>query len=297
MSADRFSALIADIAARVDGEPAIATWSRRAIEIYTPLLETRNVEAMLDALLPGESEEARYIATLALVELGVCIANIVREEREPPGQVKPRLAWQDDVKLSDCSPRWREPISGHEDGAPALIVPVAAGSCGWIGGLGYTLSCWRLSDDDFFAGIADLIALPLDGGRPLSLLGHTVAVGFLRADERGRMVVHASGKVWLEAHMRRAIEATRDWPAHLVSAQCMPFDEPDKFGILVLEPRALEWRVTRPDCAIPEEAREIVCPDSRKLAELIDTAMRRKERTRPLPVVRGPQTKTERAAA
>jgi hypothetical protein len=64
-----------------------------------------------------------------------------------------------------------------------------------------------------------------------------------------------------------------------------------------LAPDAIEWRLAHPDCAIGADVREIVCPDSRKLAEFVDAAMRRKVRERSVPIVRAPAVRTEKVAA
>jgi hypothetical protein len=242
---------------------------------------------------PIHPESDNMAAWLALIDFGICFANIVREPRL---KVKPEKAARDAMLGRDTThlaPQWRYPISdpslgvSAEAGIPALILPVGSGEQ-----YGEVLSLSAMGDEDFAATVADLVAIPLDGSRPLSMTGYTVAVGSMRADYKGRLVVYGSGRAWLDAYLFVARTIAADTPSHLVERLHVPFPEPD-FTLLV-EPKALEWRVTQWRCVIPTAANRIVCPDSRSLAQLIDTEMRKKVRVRTLPTVCGP--KKERAA-
>jgi hypothetical protein len=238
-------------------------------------------------LHPGIDDMAAW---LALIDLGICFATIVRE---PSLKAKPEKAARDAERdTMQLAPQWRCPVSdtslgiSSEAGTPALILPVASGEQ-----YGEVLSLSALGEEDFAAAVTDLVALPCDGGRPLSLTGYTVAVGSMRADYKGRLVVYGSGRAWLDAHLVVARKIAADTPSHLVERLHLPFPEPE--FTLLIEPKALEWRVTQWRCAIPTAANRIVCPDSRALAQLIDTEMRKKVRVRTLPTVCGP--KLERA--
>jgi hypothetical protein len=240
---------------------------------------------------PIHPEIDEMAAWLALIDLGICFTTIVRE---PHLKVKPEKAARDaDRDTMHLAPRWRYPISdtslsvSAEAGIPALILPVGSGEK-----FGEVLSLSAMGDEDFAAAVADLAAIPLDGGRPLSMTGYTVAVGTMRADHKGRLVVYGSGRAWLDACLAMARTIAADTPSHLVERLHLPFPAPD-FTLLV-EPKALEWRVTQWRCVIPTAVNKIVCPDSRSLAQLIDTAMRKKVRVRTLPTVCGPRQ--ERAA-
>jgi|GEM_PF-4788149 hypothetical protein len=230
-------------------------------------------------------------AWLALIDLGICFATIVRE---PRCAVKPEKAARDAERdTMELALQWRYPVSdpslgiSAEAGTPALILPVANGER-----YGEVLSLSALGEEDFAAAVADLVALPCDGGRPLSLTGYTLAVGSMQVDPKGRLVVYGSGRAWLDAHLAVARTIAADTPSHLVERLHLPFPAPD--STLLVEPKALEWRVTQWRCVIPLAAKTIVCPDSRALALLIDRAMRKKQRVRRLPTVCGP--KQERAA-
>jgi hypothetical protein len=209
------------------------------------------------------------------------------------GAVLTRLVREDDDAV--IAPRWRFPITGEERGIEAIALPVDLAG--------------HLAPDA--AVIADLVALPLDGSRPQSFTGLTTHVGELDARD-GRMIVYGSGRAWLSAWLAQ-VRAQWAENARLFAAAASPSDKasaPDwlhridpPHATLVLAFSALEWRTAHFDCVIPRAAREIVCPDSRALAELIDSAMRKKVNTRPFPTVRGPSAKApakangERAAA
>ena len=230
-------------------------------------------------------------AWLALIDLGICFTHIVREPRCTIKLEKAaRDAERDTMQLA---PQWRYPVSdpslgvSAEAGTPALILPVGSGER-----YGEVLSLSAQGEEDFAAAVADLVALPCDGGRPLSLTGYTLAVGSMQADPKGQVVVYGSGRAWLDTHLAVARTIAADTPSHLVERLHLPFPAPD--CTLLVEPKALEWRVTQWRCVIPSAAKTIVCPDSRALAQLIDRAMRKRPRVRTLPTVCGP--KEERAA-
>jgi len=232
---------------------------------------------------PIDPESDDFAASLALVDLGLCEAKIVAE---------PRLRRSRDKALRDAelgrdtihlAPTWR--YAAEDDvPVPALIMPVEAEDhyC-------RAMALWRFANAEEFAGaIVDLVAIPLDGSRPLSMSGHTLAIGSF-AVEAEKLVVQANGLSWLKAYVAKVRQITGETPAHLVPKLHFPLPPPDDVVTLLVEPFALDWRVTSMGCVIPHAAREVVVPDSRRLAEAIDGLMRKKERARPLPIVRGPK--------
>lgn len=232
---------------------------------------------------PIRPDSDAFARSIALLDLGLCEAKIVAEprlRRNPAKAERDADLGRDTIHLA---PTWRYAI---EDDRPvvALILPVGDDDR-WT----RPMSLQHYNRDELFAqDIVDLIAIPLDNSRPLSMSGHTLAVGkFSVADEK--MVVQASGIHWLSNYVRQVGEITADTPPHLVPKLHFPLPPPDDVATLLIEPLGLEWRVTHAACVIPFAAREVVVPDSRKLAQAIYGLMRRKERTRPLPVVRGPR--------
>lgn len=268
---------------------------------------------------PDENDELPAI--LALRDLGLALGRVVAEPRQTVraghGERDADLGRDRTIHLA---PQWRAPIVDDpmfpaEKGTPALILPVAHRQALPLGG-GEEISGWTelhpatgmgriagafdgvmsyLRDGDAFAEtIADLVAIPLGGGRPLSRSGYTVAVGRFEPAASGTLTIFASGKAWLAAHLARVRTIAEDTPPHLVAETLMPFAPPE--GVLLIEPRAFEWRVCRYDCVLPETVTEIRCPDSPALAAFIDGAMRKKERVRTLPTVLGPAQKARAAA-
>jgi hypothetical protein len=244
---------------------------------------------------PFDETSHDIAAWLVLLDLGVTAGRIVREPSYRRSPEKARRDAELGRQTIHLAPLWRHPIVGEEQGYPALILPVSTMDVTAYADCSHTLSRSALSDDDFLAAIADHIAIPLDGSRPLSLTGHTISLahprglGRLSADMHKRLVLYGGGKAWLSAAIESARAISADTPAHLIEQIHAPFPAPEENGALLIEPLAFEWRITRgASCAIPENANEIRCPDSRRLAQLIDTEMRKKEKPRPLPVVRGP---------
>jgi hypothetical protein len=232
---------------------------------------------------PIDPEHDDIAAWWSLLDLGICATRIIRE---PQYRISREKADRDaalDRPTIHLAPLWRYPITGEETGIWALMLPVDGGD------EPSTLSRTLLGDDGFAESIADLIALPVDGGRPLSMTGYTVAIGGFRGDARHRLTLYGSGLAWLKAHMAQARAVAADTPPHLVEQLHLPFPAPGEAAVLLLEPDALEWRVVKSDCIVPREVQEIACPDSRKLAEMIDQALRKKERPRTIPKVMGPK--------
>ncbi len=306
----RFRSLVADIAARVDG-PAPdkrPRFSRTAVERWCDLTSTLAVDwqyvdlaASFGLDLGGAEGGDDWAPWLALLDLGIRVTRIVRE---------PSYKAQRDKAARDAAlgrptihqaPLWRDPLSAgkgqpEERGIPALILPVGSMSEGLEARGGVEpLSLHRLGDDGFLGNISDLIALPLDGGRPLSMTGFSLVIGEFEPEPNGRLTLWGSGKAWLDAHLLAARASAADTPGHMVEQLHMPFAPPP--GVLLTEPRALQWRITAYDCALPRSVTEILCPDSVGLARLIDAEMRKKEPPRPIPTVRAPAHPKEKVAA
>ena len=137
-----------------------------------------------------------------------------------------------------------------------------------------TLSVRRNGPSAFFERMSDLVAIPMDGGRCVSLNGTAAAIGGFAPNESGRVTLYASGRAWLTSHLARAKTLAEEMPAHLVPAA---LGAPEDAATLVIAPDALEWRPWRAMYALPKTAKEILCADSRGLAQLIDAAQRKRE--------------------
>lgn len=220
---------------------------------------------------------------LALIDLGVWAARVVRE---PKFRVDPDKAARDASlgrHTMHLAPLWRHPITGEEAGEWALMLPV--GSDGYC----MTLSRTALGDEGFAEEIADVLALPADGGPARSMTGFTPAVGRFCANDTARLTLYAGGLGWIKGYLRHAQIAADGTPPHLVERFHVPFAPPEDLGVLLVEPDAHEWRVSQLSCAIPADVTEVVCADSPRLAQHIDAAMRKKERPRPIPKVLCPR--------
>lgn len=223
-----------------------------------------------------------FAQQLALVDMGLVEARIYAEPRL---RRNPNKASRD-ARLGrltiHLAPTWRF-ADADETGIPALILPVCDD-----GRFYRTMSLKLLSDDDFADSIVDMIALPLDGSRPLSLTGHTTAVGSFSV-EGNSLRVQAGGIAWLKNHLTRIRDLTAETPPHLVRRLHPNFPPPDDIVTLLVEPLALDWRVTSAGCVIPHAALEVIALDSIILAKTIDEQMRLKLPVRSLPTVRGPK--------
>lgn len=289
---NRFDAMIADIAARVDGGtvPQPVPYTMRAVEEYRSL--RIHSAPVLAALAIDPAEDGAGALLLALDDIGMRTASIIAEPRM---KVQPDKAARD-ARLNritmHMAPQWRQALASTRDfpeperGLPAMIVPVAAqflgdGTIGDRHGAsgGALLS---LHQGDGEGEIADLIAIPLERGRVLSLTGYTAAIGSFAPDAKGRLVVFGNGVAWLRAWLANIRRTTADTPEHLVRRLHMPFAPPP--GLLAVEPAAIDWCTASPTCHLPDTVSEILCADSPKLAAYIEA--RAKSRPRPAPAVR-----------
>lgn len=237
----------------------------------------------VDLAWPINPEGNDFAQQLALLDLGLSEARIYAEprlKRNPSKADRDARLGRDTIHLA---PTWRY-ADPDEPGIPALILPV-----GDDGRFYRTLSLKLLSDDDFADAIVDLIALPLDGSRALSLTGHTTAIGCFNVDGKS-LRVQVGGLAWLKTHLARIGAVTAETPPHLVRRLHSNLPPPDDIVTLLIEPLALDWRVTSAGCVIPHAALEVVALDSLRLARTIDAAMREKMPCRSLPTVRGPKT-------
>lgn len=168
----------------------------------------------------------------------------------------------------------------HEAFGSCLVLPVTTAD-----GVGRTLSLCRLGHEVFYAQVTALVALPKEFGRPIVLAGIVDSIGELKPDSKGRVHVSASGWGWL----LRQVEWARTLSAELTPALVRDLvPAPEMLSTLVIDPDAVEWRPGHLDCALGAGTKEIVCLDSAGLAQLIDTALRRRDRLPPLPKVFGP---------
>jgi hypothetical protein len=268
----------------------------RAVEEWLALdnaFATDDVARAFELDLREGEASADWPKWLALFDLGLRVASIVRE---PAFTVDPKKAARD-AELGrptmHLAQQWRHPLPASkffaaEKGVRALMLPVMADS----GKVALPLSLSQMGEDTFCEHIADLVAIPLDGGRPLSLTGFTACVGAFEPDAAGRMTFYGGGKTWLDAHLADIAERCADMPGD-IDERLMGAP----FGILMVEPRAFEWRVSRFDCALPYRTTEIACPDSRTLAQWIAAELRKKEKPRAVPTVRGPAARSSEAVA
>jgi hypothetical protein len=232
---------------------------------------------------PIDPESDSFAASLAITDLGLCRCPVIAEPRLRRDMRKLSRDAELGRDTIHAAPTWRYP-DADETGMDALILPVM---CDFAADRHRTLSLHACREEEFKARIIDLVALPLDCSRPLSRTGHTLAIGpFNLAGER--LVLHAGGKAWLEVWLDQVRAVTADTPPHLVPRLHFPLPPPDDAATLLVEPEALDWRVTSGRCIIPHAADKVLVPDSVAVARYIDGAMRQRERARPLPQVLGP---------
>jgi hypothetical protein len=252
---------------------------------WRALVADTHAETMAAFGLPARTdpEGEDFAAALAVMDLGLCRCPVIAEPRlKRSAQKRER-----DIELGrdtiHASPTWRYPDS-DEVGIDALVLPV---TFDWNAQRHRTLSLHAGPEDNFRERIIDLVALPLDGSRALSRTGHTLAVGPFNV-AGARLVLHAGGKAWLDAWLAQVRSLTADTVPHLVPRLHFPLPPPDDTSTLMIEPQALDWRVTSGRCVIPHAAQSVIVPDSGALARYIDSAMRLRERARPLPQILGP---------
>jgi len=236
---------------------------------------------------------------MAANALGLRFAHIVEEPAYRVAKDKAARDHRLGRATMHLSRQWRFPLQERgifaaETGKPAIIVPVGNaetlvrnGTCVVEVRSSRTLSLLELGEA-FEDNIADLVAIPLDGSRPLSLTGYTAAIG----DFTGNVLtVYGSGKAWLDAHFARLRGLCADTPSHLAAQihEAELFALPS--GVLLVEPRAFEWRVCRFDCAVPRGVGEIVCPDSAALAQWLAAELKKPDVARDVPRVSGPDAR------
>jgi hypothetical protein len=235
---------------------------------------------------PVAPDHPQVAEILALSALGLCQASIkpdVRYRRSAKKAARDAVLERDTIHMA---PTWRH-AEADETGIEALILPVGQGR----DGRECSLSLIEIpNEDDFAEQVIDLIAIPLDGSRPLSWTGHTLAIGNFAVDE-ANMVLFASPLEWLKVYLARARETAAMTPKDRAEKLDFIILPPESQSTLLVEPLGLEWRVSSSACVIPPAARNVTVRDSRKLAELIDALVRRKLPTRTLPIVRGPKEK------
>lgn len=177
--------------------------------------------------------------------------------------------------------RFRLPLR-DEASEGAFLVPVAACDREGVSRCMVFDSGHQFQSEDCSCGIADIVALPFDGSRALSMTGLTVAIGAFQPADNGRLTLLASGAGFLKRHIARARAAVKDYPAHLVWQFLPVLGEAET---LILDAKALDWRMQSRWNVVPESAGEIACPDSPALARFVDAAMKEREPVRKAPPV------------
>lgn len=262
----------------------------RAARLWLSLFEAKDSSTRLAEIVlglhtvkDGPAREAMYHCAL---DLGLTPAEVVIEQAAAP---KP--APTADIEIEDPAiaeiPRWRLAAPG-EDAIAALALPVELmQSCRTA----WSMSLDRMGDAHFLGSIGDVIALPLDGSRPLSFFGITAAVGRFAVVERGEVHVLASVKSWLADHFEEAGRLAGEMEPEQVSGVIAA---PDSRVTLMIAPDALEWRPSRLSFCVPASAKTVIVPDSRALAAHIAALMSKKEVRRRPPRVFGPRTRRKR---
>jgi hypothetical protein len=209
----------------------------------------------------------------ALVARGACVSPVVAERA-----------------LDAVSPpRWRHPVDG-EIAKTAIVLPVFGVEALTAG----TLSLFAAPLADFAHMVVDLVAIPVDGGRPMSWNGLTAAVGDFTVSERGGVMIYGSGLRWLKAWLETVRMMGREMPAALTAKT---IEAPEHAATLMLEANAFEWRMARPSCVLPAHAESVIVPDSQGLALAINAKIRAKEKAPRLPSVEGPAQPSQRRKA
>src|SRR5262245_9831785 len=176
--------------------------------------------------------------------------------------------------------QWREPTA-DETGLEALVVPVGGPRAPMSDCLSL-LGAHALANEAEPNDIGDLVAIPLDGSRAVSMNGTTASVGRFVPNDDGVVMIATRGLEWLKEHAERAREAA----ALAGMEHTLPF--PDRVETLVLDVRAFTWR-NDPDGWIHAAGIvSFVCVDSNAVADFIAAQLRRKDQTPPVPNVRGP---------
>ena len=209
-------------------------------------------------------ERARYACAM---DLGLTAASIVIAD-----------------KIVDGAPQWRVAGTDDENATGALILPVELDLP--YGVIGSTLSLAQLGTAGAVHAVSDVIAFPPAGGRALSLTGVCAAIGgFAHDDKDGAALAFATGRKWLDAHLTAADELAGDYPADEVK---LLIQAPHLARTLIVQPKAIEWRIGMLDCPVPRGVKTIRVVDSMGLAELIHAEMRKPLRMPPKPAVIGP---------
>jgi hypothetical protein len=201
-------------------------------------------------------------ALISLSVLGVTAARIVKEKG-----------------------RFRLPLK-DEASEGAFLLPVAGCDRDGVSRCMIFESGHQFQPEDCADRIADVVALPFDGSRALSMMGLTAALGTFQPSQDGRLTLLASGAGFLKRHAARARAALKDYPPQLVWQFLPALGEAET---LILDARALDWRMQSRFNVVPEAAREVACPDSPALARFVDAAMKERDQVRKAPQVLAPK--------
>lgn len=262
-----------------EGRPA-AIWRRLFYRTLDPARDDVELLGQLRGLKPYPGGHDAVCAALGL--------SLESEEDEAPRRVLSYFG----VTASKIMPgpkQWTFPAS-KEEGTPAVIVPV--GWCGVMHLTGLTASCLallgahELAREAELGEIGDLIAIPLEGTHPLSFNGTTAAIGSFKPNAAGDLRLASDGLNWLKRHIGRARKAAAEMPAHLV-ARTLAF--PDHSETLLIDAKAFAWRLENPRYPIAAGTKQVKCPDSAELADLIATELKKREKLPPAPQVLGPK--------
>lgn len=160
-----------------------------------------------------------------------------------------------------------------------LFIPVETD--GWHG---HTLSRGEIGAEAVLARACDAVLLSPQNRRAQSLTGETAVLGAMQP-HAGRLVLYASWAAWTQRLLDRIDEAVCEMETTACSRAFATHTL--ECNLIVGDPADFVWRPGEFGCCYPPETAEIVCADSRTLAQMIDAAMRK--RGPKLPNVLGPK--------
>lgn len=205
--------------------------------------------------------------------------------------------------------QWSFPTPA-ETGEAALIVPVG-GRCAPVAECLALLGTHELAPERTAADIADLVAICVSDGKPLSFNGTTAALGAFATrrvqvplidhdtglpvrDGAGEIVrvpetrlrIATNGIAWLTRHRDRARAMATDCRGLAVARV---LELPDRGETLLLDRSAFCFRRENNACIIPVDTDAVACPDSAELAEFVAAELKARAKLPAAPQVLGPR--------
>src|SRR5262245_5609040 len=238
---------------------------------------------LIDSLLALHTEEARRPRMAAAVckALGVSL--------DDPADAAARVALNyfgvTAARIEVEGRQWREAVPG--EGSEALVVPVGGPMTPMADCLSL-LGAHDLANEATPDDIGDLVALPLDGSRAVSMNGTTAAVGRFAPNDDGVISIATNGVAWLRQHVKRARDASRGAVTGMDHAIARSLVFPDRITTLLLDVRAFDWRNAPESWIARAGISKSICWDSKEVSDYIAGELKRKDQAPPVPSVRGP---------